>query len=57
MEYESEWVSRGMTLQAYCSRNNVQYRVLDKYVKAIRKKVFEVRMEGVPEEVPVIIAE
>ena len=52
VEYESEWVPRGMTLQAYCSRNNVPYRVLDKYVKDIRKKVYEVRIEGVPEEVP-----
>lgn len=52
VEYESEWVPRGMTLRAYCSRNNVPYRVLDKYVKDIRKKVYEVRIEGVPEEVP-----
>ena len=52
VEYQSEWVPRGMTLQAYCSRNNVPFPVMDKFVKDIRKKVFEVKVEGRPEEVP-----
>ena len=46
VEYGSEWVPRGMTLQACCSRNNSPYRVLDEYVKDIRMKVYEVRMES-----------
>lgn len=41
-----------MTLEAYCSRNNVPFPVIDKFVKDIRKKVFEVKVEGRPEEVP-----
>lgn len=42
VEYESKWVPRGMTLQAYCSLNNSPYRVLDEYVKDIRKNMMGV---------------
>lgn len=34
LDYQSEWVPRGMTLQAYCSRNNVPYKVMENYVSA-----------------------
>lgn len=50
LEYQSECVPRGMTLQSYCSRNNVPFTVMDKFVKDIRKKVYEVKVEGRPEE-------
>lgn len=29
VEYQSEWVPRGMTMRAFCDRNNVPYRVMD----------------------------
>lgn len=49
LDYQSEWVPRGMTLQAYCSRNNVPFKVMDKFVKDIRKRIYEVKVEGRPE--------
>ncbi len=33
MEYQSEWVPRGMTMRAFCDRNNVPYRVMDYFVR------------------------
>lgn len=46
LDYQSEWVPRGMTLQAYCSRNHVPFKVMDKFVKDIRKKIYEVNVKG-----------
>ena len=50
VEYQSEWVPRGMTMRAFCDRNNVPYRVMDNFVRNIRKKIVEVEMTGRPEE-------
>ena len=38
MEYQSEWVPRGMTMRAYCDRNNVPYMVMEYFVRNIRRK-------------------
>ena len=50
MEYQSEWVPRGITMRAFCDRNNVPYRVMDNFVRTIRKKIVEVEVTGRPEE-------
>lgn len=50
VEYQSEWVPRGMTKRAFCDRNNVPYRVMDNFVRNIRKKIVEVEVTGRPEE-------
>ena len=39
LDDQSEQVPRGMTLQAYCSHNNVPVKVMDKFVKDIRKRM------------------
>ena len=52
LEYQSEWVPRGMTLQAYCSRNNVPYKVMENYSRNIQKKIVEVKVVGRPTEDP-----
>ena len=39
-----------MSIQAYCSRNNVPYRVLDRWIKDIYKKIVPVQNAGAPEE-------
>lgn len=52
LEYQSEWEPRGMTMRAFCDRNNVPYRVMDNFVRNIRKKIVEVtgrHEEGEPE--------
>lgn len=51
LDYQSEWVPRGMTLQAYCSRNNVpSYKVMENYSRNIQKKIVEVKVVGRPTE-------
>lgn len=36
---------------AYCSRNNVPYRVLDKWIRDIYKRVVQVQAPGSPDDV------
>lgn len=49
-EYQTEWMPRGMSIQAYCSRNDVPYKVLNGYIRQLSKKVVEVQIDGKPEE-------
>lgn len=38
VEYQNEWVPHGMTMRAYCDRNNVPYMVMEYFVRNIRRK-------------------
>lgn len=49
-DYQTEWMPRGMSIQAYCSKNNVPYRILDKWIRDIYKRVVPVQVTGTPEE-------
>lgn len=40
-----------MSIQAYCSRNNVPYMVLDKWIRDIYKRVVPVQVTGSPDDV------
>jgi len=37
VEYQSEWVPRGMTMRVYSDRNNVPYRVMESKLPLYRK--------------------
>ena len=50
LEYQSEWLPCGMSIQAYCSKNNVPFKVMDQFIRQIYKKVVEVRVDGRPSE-------
>ena len=52
-DYQTEWMPRGMSIQAYCSRNNVPYKVLDRWIRDIYKKVVPVQIIGTPEELKI----
>ena len=52
-DYQTEWMPQGMSIQAYCSRNNVPYKVLDKWIKDIYKRVVPVQVTGTPEELKI----
>ena len=49
-DYQTEWMPRGMSIQAYCSRNNVPYKVLDKWIRDIYKRVVPVQVTGTPDQ-------
>ena len=52
-DYQTEWMPRGMSIQAYCSRNNVPYKVLDRWIRDIYKRVVPVQITGTPEELKI----
>ena len=52
-DYQTEWMPRRMSIQAYCSRNNVPYKVLDKWIRDIYKRVVPVQVTGIPEELKI----
>ena len=52
-DYQTEWMPRGMSIQAYCSRNNVPYKVLDRWIRDIYKRVVPVQITGAPEELKI----
>ena len=42
-----------MSIQAYCSGNNVTYKVLDKWIRDIYKRVVPAQLTGTPEELKI----
>lgn len=52
-DYQTEWMPRGMSIQAYCSRNNVPYKVLDRLIRDIYKRVVPVQITGTPDELKI----
>lgn len=49
-EYQTEWMPRGMSIQSFCSRNNIPHKVLDGFIRQISRKVVEIQVDGVPSE-------
>lgn len=50
VDYQNEWVPRGMILRAYCDGNNVPYKVMENFMDAIGKKIVTVEvcfMDGI----------
>lgn len=50
IDYQTEWMPRGMSIRAYCVRNNVPYKVLDKSIRDIYKRVVPVQVTGTLEK-------
>lgn len=48
-QYQTEALPHGESLQSFCVKNKVPYNIFQKWYKDTRKKVVEVRIEGVPE--------
>ena len=42
-----------MSIQAYCSRNNVPYKILEKWIRDIYKRVVPVQVTGTPDELKI----
>ena len=52
-DYQTEWMPRGMSIQAYCSRNNVPYKILEKWIRDIYKRVVPVQVTETPDELKI----
>lgn len=51
-QYQTEAVPHGVSLQSFCSKNNVPYNLFHKWYKDTRKKIVEVQVDGVPSGPP-----
>lgn len=49
IRYMDEAMPRGVSIQAYCSRNKVPYNLFDKWYSDTRHKVIQVKVAGMPE--------
>ena len=49
-QYQTEAVPHGVSLQSFCSKNNVPYNLFHKWYKDTRKKIVEVQVDGVPSD-------
>lgn len=47
-QYQTEAVPHGVSLQSFCSTNNVPYNLFHKWYKDTRRKIVEVQVDGVP---------
>lgn len=47
-QYQTGAVPHGMSLQSFCSKNNVLYNIFHKWYKDTRRKIVEVQLDGVP---------
>lgn len=52
IRYKAEAMPRGVSIQAYCSNNNVPYNLFDKWYRDTRHKIVNVRVDGIPVENP-----
>ena len=48
IRYKAEAMPRGVSIQAYCSANNVPYNLFDKWYRDTRHKIVNVRVDGAP---------
>ena len=47
--YQAEGLPLGMSIQAYCSKNNVPYKLMERFSRSIQRKVVPVEITGMPE--------
>lgn len=47
-QYQTESLPRGESIQAFCLRRNVPYNLFSKWYKDTRKKIVEVKGDGLP---------
>ena len=49
-QYQTEALPHGESLQSFCVKNKVPYNIFQKWYKDTRKKIVEVKVDGIPVE-------
>ena len=49
-QYQTEALPHGESLQSFCLKHKVPYNIFQKWFKDTRKKVVEVKVDGIPVE-------
>lgn len=52
LRYKAEAMPRGVSIQAYCSKNKVPFNLFDKWYNDTRHRLVAVKVNGRPEEDP-----
>lgn len=47
-QYQTEAMPKGISVEQFCSRNKVPYNIFYKWYKDTRKKIVEVKVDGLP---------
>lgn len=47
-QYQTEAMPKGTSVEQFCSRNKVPYNIFYKWYKDTRKKIVEVKVDGLP---------
>ena len=50
-QYQTEAMPKGISIEQFCSRNKVPYNIFYKLYKDTRKKIVEVKVDGLPTSV------
>ena len=50
-QYQTEALPHGESLQSFCLKHKVPYNIFQKWYKDTRKKIVEVKVDGIPVEV------
>lgn len=51
-QYQTEAMPKGISVEQFCSRNKVPYNLFYKWYKDTRKKIVEVKVDGLPCSAP-----
>lgn len=51
-QYQTEAMPKGISVEQFCSRNKVPYNIFYKWYKDTRKKIVEVKVDGLPCSAP-----
>lgn len=51
-QYQTEAMPKGISGEQFCSRNKVPYNIFYKWYKDTRKKIVEVKVDGLPSSAP-----
>ena len=49
-QYQTEALPHGESLQSFCMKHKVPYNIFQKWYKDTRKKIVEVKVDGIPVE-------
>ena len=49
-QYQTEALPHGESLQSFCLKHKVPYNIFQKWYKDTRKKIVEVKVDGIPAE-------
>lgn len=51
-QFQTEAMPKGISVEQFCSRNKVPYNIFYKWYKDTRKKIVEVKVDGLPCSAP-----